>query len=100
MVKKEAPLPSKAHALRSRIYILEDKLAHTGYPDERKKLAEQIAEALTEYHELLPEIEAAAEQLKDELKREWDAVHRKRGDLLRLLGQVPEPNPIGNAPPF
>jgi hypothetical protein len=104
--KKEPPLPSQATALRGRIFNLEAKHANS-YPDERPKLAKQIAEALTEYRELLPEIEAAAEELRAELKREWREVHRKREDLLRLLGQVPEPaltnamgTPLGREPSF
>lgn len=92
MPPREPPLPMKAHALRARIYHLEQKHA-VAYPDQRGKLAEQIADTLAEYKELLPEIEVAAETLKEELKREWREVHRKREDLLRLLGQVPEPVP-------
>lgn len=106
MPKREPPLPSRAQALRARIYVLEEKLA-TAYPDKREALVEEIVEALTEYKELLPEIEAEARRMKDEVRREREATDRKRKDLLLLLGQSPEPQPtnamgvaLGTAPSF
>ncbi|HZT92976.1 MAG TPA: hypothetical protein VE985_00670 [Gaiellaceae bacterium] len=79
-----------AHTLRSRIYHLEQKWT-TAYPQEREKLAAEIASLLAEYEALVPEIESEAERRKRELKQGYDELMRKRDELLMLLGQVPEP---------
>ena len=107
MPKKQDDLAVRVHVLRHRIYNLEEKHARNGYPDQRAKLAEEIAEALTEYRELLPEIEAEAEKRKAELRELRAETDRKRQELLRLLGQFPEPvprnlagAPLGRDPDF
>jgi vacuolar-type H+-ATPase subunit I/STV1 len=80
------PLPSQANALRARIYHLEQRRA-SSYPDERAALAEQIEEAIAEYEALVPDIEAEAEKLRDEINRGFRELQQKREDLLRLLGR-------------
>lgn len=98
MPKKQDDIAVRAHVLRHRIINLEQKHS-VAYPDDRAKLAEQIAEALTEYRELLPEIEAAAEKRKAELRELREETERKRQSLLMLLGQFPEPprrNAVGD----
>jgi ElaB/YqjD/DUF883 family membrane-anchored ribosome-binding protein len=93
---------TRAHVLRSRIYHLEQKHT-TAYPAEREKLGDEIAELIAEYEALLPEIEREAEKRKQELKQGFGELLRKRDDLLRLLGQVPEPiyrNAVGAPQPM
>jgi hypothetical protein len=96
MAKKEPPLPMKAHAQRMRVFNLEQKHA-VAYPDEREKLAAEVEEAIHEYEALVPEIEAEAEKLRDEIMRELQTLKRKRDDLLLLLGRKEEDTFFRNA---
>lgn len=79
----------RAHALRASIYNREQKLA-VAYPDDRQKLGEEIAELIEEHEALLPEVEAEAEKLRQEIKRGIRELELKREDLLRLLGRKHE----------
>jgi hypothetical protein len=83
-------LANRAHALRTRIWHTERKLA-IAYPDQREALEQDIERSRAMLADIEEDVEKAKEQVRTEVISAVDAYFSSRSRLLRLLGYMNDP---------